>query len=125
MTAEAKALLAVGASALLALVPAAAAAQTTELAAPAPRYVQAVHAAVTANWLRPESDRAGLSCVVEIQQRPGGDVVQVSFGQPCNADAASRDAIQRAVTGASPLPYAGFESEFRPRIRLVFQYDGH
>lgn len=89
------------------------------------RYVQAVHAAVTSNWLRPESELPGLRCLVEIEQRPGGKVVQVSFGKPCNADAASRDAMQRAVTGASPLPYAGFESVFRPRIRLVFQYDGH
>lgn len=89
------------------------------------RYIQAVHAAVTSNWLRPESDLPGLRCLVEIEQKPGGEVVQVSFGKPCNADAASRDAMQRAVTGASPLPFAGFESVFRPRIRLVFQYDGH
>jgi colicin import membrane protein len=100
--------------------PAAVAAEAAEQ-----RYIQAVHAAVTANWLRPASDLPGLRCLVEIEQMPGGDVVQVSFGKPCNADAASRDAMQRAVKGASPLPYAGFESVFRPRIRLVFQYDGH
>lgn len=89
------------------------------------RYFQAVHAAVTTNWLRPESDLPGLHCLVEIEQKPGGEVVQVSFGKPCNADAALRAAMQRAVASASPLPYAGFESAFRPRTRLVFQYDGH
>lgn len=120
MTADATLVIAAALAAAALAAPAQSADETAEQ-----RYVRAVYAAVTSNWLRPESDLPGLRCLVEVDQKPGGEVVQVSFGKPCNAGAASRDAMQRAVTGASPLPYAGFESVFRPRIRLVFQYDGH
>lgn len=87
-------------------------------------YMQALQQAVTTNWLRPES-ATDLSCLVEIVQRPGGEVVQVSLGQPCNADAQVRASINRAVLGASPLPYAGFEKVFQSRVNLIFQTDGH
>lgn len=87
-------------------------------------YMQALQRAVTVNWMRPES-ATDLNCAVEIVQRPGGEVVQVSLGQPCNADAQTRASINRAVLGASPLPYAGFEKVFESRVNLIFQTDGH
>ena len=59
-------------------------------------YLRALQQAVTTNWLRPES-ATELSCLVEIVQRPGGEVVQVSLGQPCNADAQARASINRGL----------------------------
>lgn len=89
------------------------------------KYAQAVHAAVMVNWVQPATATPGEACMVEINQRPGGEVVQVSFGEPCNADAASRGTMERAVRRASPLPYAGFEPQFRSRITFDFRNDGH
>jgi colicin import membrane protein len=85
-------------------------------------YLQAVHAAVMQVWVKPASAGPDLQCGVSLLQRDGGEVVQVSFGNDCNADAATRASIERAVAAASPLPYAGHEQVFQRRIHLVFQY---
>lgn len=94
-------------------------------AAPIEAYVEAVHAAVQRNWLAPESLQSDLDCALDIEQADGGIVVQVSFGNDCNADAATRATLEQAVRRASPLPYAGFESVFQRRIHLVFKHSGH
>jgi colicin import membrane protein len=103
----------------------AAAGARAEPPAPIEAYIEAVHAAIMRVWVQPASARPDLHCPVDIEQRDGGDVVQASFGDDCNADAATRDALQRAVRKASPLPYAGFESVFQRRIHLVFKHSGH
>lgn len=94
-----------------------------EVAAPIEAYLQAVHAAVMRHWVEPPG--TSLRCRFAVDQHEGGAVVQVSFGDDCNADAASRDALRRAVQQASPLPYAGHERVFQRRLQLVFQSDGH
>lgn len=93
--------------------------------APIEAYVEAVHAAIMRAWVQPVSASDGLHCPVDIEQEDGGHVVQASFGNDCNADAATREALQRAVRRASPLPYAGFERVFQRRIHLVFTHSGH
>jgi colicin import membrane protein len=93
--------------------------------APIEAYIEAVHAAIMRVWVQPASTRPDLHCVVDIEQRDGGEVVQASFGDDCNADAATREALERAIGKASPLPYAGFESVFQRRIHLVFKHSGH
>jgi len=94
-------------------------------AAPMQAYVETVHAAIMRNWVQPASTRPDLHCPLSIDQADGGAVVQVSFGDDCNADAATRDALERAVRKASPLPYAGFERVFQRRVHLVFKHSGH
>ncbi len=94
-------------------------------AAPMQTYVETVHAAIMRSWVQPPSTRPDLHCPLSIEQADGGAVVQVSFGDDCNADAATRDALERAVRKASPLPYAGFERVFQRRIHLVFKHSGH
>lgn len=101
------------------------AAQASAPPAPIEAYVNAVHAAVMRTWVQPASARTDLHCGLNIEQADGGTVVQVSFGNDCNADAATRDALERAVHKASPLPYAGFERVFQHRIHLVFKHSGH
>jgi colicin import membrane protein len=93
--------------------------------APMQAYVESVHAAIMRTWVQPPSTRPDLHCPLSIDQADGGAVVQVSFGDDCNADTATRDALDRAVRKASPLPYAGFESVFQRRIHLVFKHSGH
>ncbi len=88
------------------------------------RYVAAVSSAVTHAWLRPDTAAPGLACVLVVEQIPGGEVVAVSFGSPCNADPATRTSIERAVIRAAPLPYRGYESVFERTIKFNFSYDG-
>jgi len=89
----------------------------------AARYYAAIQAAVKNNWLRPESTQPGLRCRIDITQIPGGDVIGVSFGSPCNADDVTRNSLEQAVKRA-PLPYQGYEKVFQRSIPLNFKYDG-
>jgi colicin import membrane protein len=102
-------------------------AATVAPAEPAPMeaYLVALHAAIMRAWVQPSPARPDFHCPVDIVQSDGGHVVQASFGNDCNADAATRAALERAVRNASPLPYAGFESVFQRRVRLVFKPSGH
>lgn len=88
------------------------------------RYAASIQAAVTQNWNRPDSASTGLRCVLRIAQIPGGDVISVTVGTPCNADQATRNSIQQAVMRAAPLPYQGYEKVFQRNINFNFTYDG-
>ncbi|HEU4663560.1 MAG TPA: TonB C-terminal domain-containing protein, partial [Dokdonella sp.] len=88
------------------------------------RYAAAIQAAVTNNWNRPDNAQAGLRCVLAIAQIPGGDVISVSIGSPCNADPVTRTSIEQAVMKAAPLPYQGYEKVFQRNIKFNFRYDG-
>jgi colicin import membrane protein len=88
------------------------------------RYSAAIQAAVTQSWNRPDSAEAGLRCALNITQIPGGDVISVTIGSPCNADQATRNSIEQAVMKAAPLPYQGYENVFQRSIKLNFKYNG-
>jgi len=88
------------------------------------QYFAAIQTAITDNWLRPDAAQAGLRCTVRIVQIPGGDVIGVQIGSPCNADPMTRTSIEQAVKRASPLPYKGFEKVFSRDFNLNFTYDG-
>ena len=88
------------------------------------RYVAAIQSAVTNAWNRPESTMPGLFCTVGITQIPGGNVLSVSIGSPCNADPATRNSLEQAVLRAAPLPYQGYEKVFTRSINFKFKYDG-
>jgi len=95
--------------------------QDNDLAA---RYAAAIQAAVTNNWNRPDNATPGLRCVLHIAQIPGGDVISVSIGTPCNADPVTRTSIEQAVMKAAPLPYQGYEKVFQRNIKFNFRFDG-
>ena len=88
------------------------------------QYYAAIQNAVTNNWLRPDNTLAGVRCMLRIVQIPGGDVIGVEIGNPCNADPQTRNSIEQAVKRAAPLPFKGYEKEFRREINLNFSYDG-
>ena len=87
------------------------------------RYAAAIQASVTNNWNRPDSASAGLHCRINVTQIPGGDVISVSIGSPCNADDVTRNSLEQAVKRA-PLPYQGYEKVFQRNITFNFRYDG-
>ncbi len=89
----------------------------------AARYAAAIQASVTNNWNRPDSASAGLHCRINVTQIPGGDVISVSIGSPCNADDVTRNSLEQAVKRA-PLPYQGYEKVFQRNITFNFRYDG-
>ena len=88
------------------------------------RYAAAIQAAVTQNWNRPDNAQSGLRCVLRITQIPGGEVIGVTIGSPCNADQLTRNSIEQAVMKAAPLPYQGYEKDFQRNLTLNFKYDG-
>ena len=88
------------------------------------RYITAIQADVTRQWARPAGTPAGLKCQIKVNQIPGGGVINVTIGSPCNADTVVKNSIINAVKKADPLPYAGFESVFERRLNFIFQYQG-
>jgi colicin import membrane protein len=62
--------------------------------------------------------------MLRIAQIPGGDVIGVQIGTPCNADPQTRNSIEQAVKRAAPLPYKGYEKVFQRDINFNFSYDG-
>lgn len=88
------------------------------------QYAGMIQEVVTQNWRRPANTPMGIRCTLNVRQIPGGEVIGVSVGSPCNADPLIQQSIIEAVERASPLPYMGFESVFQSALRFNFQYDG-
>lgn len=82
-------------------------------------YIFAIQQKITRNWVQPPTAEEGLDCVVKVQQLPGGEVANVSFGS-CNADATVRRSIEAAVYKASPLPAPRDPSVFDRNLELRF-----
>ena len=84
------------------------------------QYVAQIQARIQRAWIRPPSARAGLTCIVNVTQVPGGQVVGVKVGE-CNGDEAVRQSIEDAVIRASPLPEPPDPSLFERNLRLEFK----
>jgi colicin import membrane protein len=67
------------------------------------QYIARLAARIQNAWIKPPSARAGLDCIVNITQIPGGEVTSAHVSQ-CNGDVAARQSIENAVYRASPLP---------------------
>ncbi len=83
-------------------------------------YVYAIQQRIQSRWVAPPTATAGIECIVNIRQLPGGEVVSVSIGR-CNGDAAVRRSIETAVYRASPLPNPPDPSVFDRNIVLEFR----
>ena len=88
------------------------------------QYAGLIQEVVTQNWRRPANTPAGIRCSLRVRQIPGGEVIGVTVGSPCNADPLIQQSIIEAVERASPLPYMGFESVFQSSLNFNFRYDG-
>ena len=83
-------------------------------------YAFAIRQRIQSRWVAPPTAVAGIECIVNIRQLPGGEVVSVSIGS-CNGDAAVRRSIETAVRQASPLPTPSDPSVFDRNIQLEFR----
>lgn len=88
------------------------------------QYAGLIQEVVTQNWRRPANTPPGIRCSLRVRQIPGGEVIGVTIGSPCNADPLIQQSIIEAVERASPLPYMGFESVFQSALNFNFRYDG-
>ena len=84
------------------------------------QYVYAIQQRIQRNWVEPPSARAGLECVVNVRQLPGGEVVGATIGQ-CNGDDAVKRSIEAAVFKASPLPEPQDPTLFERNLRITFK----
>lgn len=83
-------------------------------------YIFAIQQKISRNWVAPANVAVGLECTIKVQQAPGGEVLNVSFG-PCNGDATIKRSIEAAVYKASPLPAPRDPSVFDRNLTLLFK----
>ena len=83
------------------------------------KYGAAITRAVHGQW-RVADNAPPTVCTLRIIQIPGGEILDASVVNPCNADDAMRTSLERAARNAQPLPYAGFESVFRRQLVIKF-----
>ena len=83
------------------------------------KYIAMLRNKIQNAWIKPPSATAGLSCMVEVTQVPGGEVTGARVTE-CNGDAGVRQSIENAVYRASPLPDPPDPALFERKITLRF-----
>jgi len=86
------------------------------------QYIARLASRIQNAWIKPPSARAGLDCIVNITQLPGGEVANAKVSQ-CNGDAAARQSIENAVYRASPLPPPPDPALFERNLVIHFHPD--
>ncbi|MDE2137163.1 MAG: cell envelope integrity protein TolA [Gammaproteobacteria bacterium] len=97
-------------------------AQAARNGAAVANWASLIAAKITHAWLRPPTAKAGIDCMLNVTQVPGGEVTQVSIGE-CNGDQAVRESIEAAVYRASPLPPPPDPSLFDRNLKIEFKPD--
>lgn len=93
--------------------------QTQRLNTLREKYMLAIQGKVRSKWLRPPGV-SKMSCLVKVQQVPGGEVVNVQVSQ-CNGTAAFTRSVELAVYKASPLPPPPSPEVFDRDIEFTFK----
>jgi colicin import membrane protein len=83
------------------------------------QYVGLITLKIQNNWIKPPTSPDNLNCIVDVQQVPGGAVVNAQVTQ-CNGDDAVRQSIVTAVLRASPLPAPPDPSLFDRNLVITF-----
>jgi colicin import membrane protein len=86
------------------------------------QYIARLAARIQNAWIKPPSARAGLDCVVNITQIPGGEVTSAKVTK-CNGDAQAVQSIENAVYRASPLPAPPDPALFERNLVIHFHPD--
>lgn len=83
-----------------------------------PTYTEALSAAIFRHAGLPDSFPTGTSCRLTIVQQPGGEVISARLESGCTASRELDAKVELAVLRATPLPYFGYENEFRREMQL-------
>jgi colicin import membrane protein len=84
------------------------------------RYITLLRNKIQNAWIKPPSATAGVDCLVQVTQIPGGEVTGARVTE-CNGDAAVRQSIENAVYRASPLPDPPDPALFERNLSLRFR----
>ena len=84
------------------------------------RYTFALGRKIENNWIQPASADIGISCIVNVRQLPGGEVIS-AIVETCNGDESVRRSVEAAVYKASPLPDPEDPSLFERNLRFIFE----
>jgi colicin import membrane protein len=84
------------------------------------RWHAAIVAKIQRAWIRPPSAQPGVTCIVSVQQVPGGEVTAVRVTSCSIDDAALRQSVENAVYSASPLPPPPDPALFERNLELTF-----
>lgn len=84
------------------------------------QYKELITQKIQSNWVKPPTAPDNLKCIVNVEQVPGGTVVNAQVTQ-CNGDDAVRQSIVTAVLRSSPLPPPPEASLFDRNIQITFQ----
>jgi colicin import membrane protein len=85
-------------------------------------YIRLIANKIERNWSPPLSAKAGLDCLVQVVQIPGGDVMDVRVSR-CNGDEAVIRSIEAAVKRSSPLPPPPSQAVFERNLNITFRPD--
>jgi colicin import membrane protein len=94
-------------------------ARDARLASLRQQYVALIAIKIQNNWIKPPTAPDDLKCKLDVQQVPGGAVVNAEVTQ-CNGDDAVRQSIVTAVLKASPLPPPPDPSLFDRNLVITF-----
>lgn len=83
------------------------------------QYVALITLKIQNNWIKPPTAPDDLKCTLDVQQVPGGAVVNAQVTR-CNGDDAVRQSIVTAVLKASPLPPPPDTSLFDRNLVITF-----
>jgi len=84
------------------------------------RWHASIVAKIERAWIKPGSARPGVTCIVSVQQIPGGEVTAVRVASCSIEDAALRQSVENAVYSASPLPPPPDPALFERNLELTF-----
>jgi colicin import membrane protein len=86
----------------------------------AARWHAQIVAKIERAWIRPDSARPGITCIVSVSQVPGGEVTTVQVRSCSIQDPALRQSVENAVYSASPLPSPPNPALFERNLELTF-----
>jgi colicin import membrane protein len=84
-------------------------------------YIPYIQQKVQSNWIRPAGSPAGLSCLVQVQLIPGGDVASVRVIRS-SGDPLFDRSVETAVLKASPLPLPTDTTLFKHFREINFNF---
>jgi len=84
------------------------------------RWHAQIVAKIQRAWIKPASAPAGISCIVSVNQVPGGEVTTVRVNSCSVDDAAFRESVEAAVYRATPLPMPPAGVPFERNLELTF-----
>jgi len=94
--------------------------QEKELQGVRSSYIDSIAAVVKSNWRRPAVVDKEATCLVEVEQIPGGEITKFSVSR-CTGDAAFQRSVETAVGKTGHLPRPSDPRAFDRRIRFTFK----